>query len=163
MKECCSLDMRDKENLDSIAGALVDVLSVLRRRTITPSAVAADSVTIDREKRKNPGRSSLKIPFEVLEELRGLGFTWTRIVEMPIASRWTVHRRVAEYYLQDMRGSEDLPDVRLDEIFYDNVNNHGSASGCNIIGGYLKSFLVYWLTDSTSKSHRKVGEARSRK
>ena len=43
MKECCNLDTRDKENLDSIAGALVDVLSVLRRRAITSSTVAADS------------------------------------------------------------------------------------------------------------------------
>ena len=52
MKECCNLDPRDKENLDSIDGALVDVLSVLCRRTITPSSVAADSVTIEREKGK---------------------------------------------------------------------------------------------------------------
>ena len=41
MKE--TLDTRDKENLDFIAGALVDVLNVLRHRTITPSTLAADS------------------------------------------------------------------------------------------------------------------------
>ena len=139
MKECCNLDPRDKENLDSIDGALVDVLSVLRRRTITPSSVAANSVTIEREKGKNPGRPSLKIPVEMLEELRGLGFTWTRIAEMLGVSRWTVHRRVAEYGLQDMRGFDDLPDERLDRIIQDYINNHGSASGCNIIAGYLKS------------------------
>ena len=48
----------DKENLDSIAGALVDALSVLRRQTITlrPLCVAADSVTIDRENRKKIGK-----------------------------------------------------------------------------------------------------------
>ena len=68
-----SLDTRDKKNLDSIAGALVDVLNMLRRRTITPSTVAADSGTIDRDKGKDPGRTSLKIRFEMLEELRGLG------------------------------------------------------------------------------------------
>ena len=51
------------------------MLSVLRRRTITPPTVAADSVTIDRAKGKNLGRLSLKIPVEMLEELRGLGFT----------------------------------------------------------------------------------------
>ena len=80
MKECgCNLDTRDKENLDSVAWALVGVLSVLRRRTITPSTVAADSITIDREKGKQPGRPSLETPVEMLEELRGLGFTWTRI------------------------------------------------------------------------------------
>jgi len=30
---------------------------------------------------------------EVLEELRGLGFAWTRIAEMIGVSRWTIHRR----------------------------------------------------------------------
>ena len=70
MKECCNLDTRDKENLDSIDGALVDVL---RNRTITSCTVAADSSTIDRNKGKNPGRPFLKIPVEMLEELRGLG------------------------------------------------------------------------------------------
>ena len=57
MKDCCNLDIhnRHKENLDYIAGAL-DVLIVFRRGTITPSSVAADSVTIDRQK----GRKSRK-------------------------------------------------------------------------------------------------------
>ena len=49
------------------------MLNVLRHRTITPSTVAADSGTIDRDKGKNPGRPSLKIPVEMLAELRGLG------------------------------------------------------------------------------------------
>ena len=49
------------------------MLNVLRRRTITPSTMAADSGTIDRDKGKNPGRPSLKIPVEMLEELGGLG------------------------------------------------------------------------------------------
>ena len=53
MKNCCNIYIhtRDKEYLDSIAGAL-DVLIVLRRGTVTPSSVAADSVTIDRQKRR---------------------------------------------------------------------------------------------------------------
>ena len=139
LQPCCNLDTRDKENLDDIAGALVDVLNVVRRRTITPSTESADSVTIDREKEKNPGRPSLKIPVEMLEELRGLGFTWTRIAEMLGVSRWTVHRRVAEYGLQYTRGFDDLPDERLDRIIQDYINNHGSASGYNIIASYLKS------------------------
>ena len=39
MKECCNLNTTDKENLDSIAGASADVLSVLRCRTMTSSTV----------------------------------------------------------------------------------------------------------------------------
>ena len=51
------------------------------------STVAADSVTIESEKGRNCGRPFLKIPVEVLEELRGLGFTWTEIAEMIGVSR----------------------------------------------------------------------------
>ena len=58
---------------------------------------------------------------------------------MLAASRWTVHRRVAEYGLQNMTGYDDLPDERLDQIIQDYINSHGSASGCNIITCYLKS------------------------
>jgi len=69
MRHCHNSDARDKENLDSIAAAFVDVLSVLRRRAITLSAVTADSITIESEKNGNHGRPFLKIPVEVLEKL----------------------------------------------------------------------------------------------
>ena len=50
MRRSYNPDTRDKENLDSIAAAFVDMLSVLRRRAITPSTVTADSITIESEK-----------------------------------------------------------------------------------------------------------------
>ena len=71
--------------------------------------LVADSVTIDGEKRKSPGRPSLKIPVEMPEELPGLGFSWTRIAEMRGVSRWTVHRRVAQNGLENTRDFDDLP------------------------------------------------------
>ena len=75
MKECCNPrhEGQGKSRFHCWGLTLVDVLNVLRRRTITPSTVAADSGTIDRDKGKSPGRPSLKIPVEMLEELRGLG------------------------------------------------------------------------------------------
>jgi len=69
MRHCYNPDTRVKENLDSIAAAFVDVLSVLRYRAITPSTVTADSITIESNKRGNHGRPFLKIPVEVLEKL----------------------------------------------------------------------------------------------
>ena len=63
------------------------MLCVLRRSIITPSTIATDSVTIESGKSGNLGRPCLKIPVEMLEELRGLGFTWTRITEMLGVSR----------------------------------------------------------------------------
>ena len=124
---------RDTENLDSIAAAFVDVLSVLRCRAITPPTVAADSVTIESEKGGNCGRPFLKIPVEVLEELRGLGFTWSKIAEMIGVSRWTIYRRVTEYGLEDMRGYYDLPDEEIHQIISGYISNHGSATGYNFI------------------------------
>ena len=74
MRHCYSLDT---ENLDSIAAAFVDVLGVLRRRAITPSTVASESVTIEGEKGAEEIVEDHFLKFlliEVLEELRGLGF-----------------------------------------------------------------------------------------
>ena len=69
------------------------------------------------------------MPVELLE---GLEFTWTRTAEMLGFSRWAVHRRVAEYGLENMRSFDYLPDERLDRIIHDYINNHGSACGCNM-------------------------------
>ena len=47
-------------------------------------------------------------------------------------STWTVHRQVAEYGVENMRGVYDLLDERLDRIIQDYINNHGSAFGCKM-------------------------------
>ena len=65
LKDCCSLDTRDKENLYSIAEAFGDVLCILRRSIITPSTVATDSVTMESGKSGSRGRPCLKIPVEM--------------------------------------------------------------------------------------------------
>ena len=69
MRHCYNRDTRVNENLDSTTVAFVDVLSVLRRRAITPSILTAESITIESEKRGEHGRPFLKIPVEVPEKL----------------------------------------------------------------------------------------------
>jgi len=69
MRHCYNRDTRDNENLDSIAVAFVDVLSVLRRRAVTSSIFIAEAITIESEERGKHGRPFLKIPVEVLEKL----------------------------------------------------------------------------------------------
>lgn len=110
------------------------MLSVLRRRAITPSTVASESDMKESEKGGNRGRPFLKIPVEVL---RGLGFTWARIAEMIGVSRWTIHRIVAEYGLEVMRGFDNLFD-ELNEIIQGYISNHGSTTGYNFIAGFFK-------------------------
>ena len=51
-------------------------------------------------KRSGRGRPSFDIPPASLEELRGLGFTWTRIAKMLNVSRSTIHRRVTDHGLE---------------------------------------------------------------
>ena len=45
-------------------------------------------------KSEGRGRPRVHIPPEVLEELRGLGFTWQKIASIFKVSRWTIMRRL---------------------------------------------------------------------
>ena len=103
------------------------MLNVLRRRTISPYTVAGDSGTIG--KKENIAEDHLsKFLWRCQKNCEDWEFTSTRIAEMLAVSRWTGHRRVAEYGLQDMRGFDDLPDERLDQIIQDYVNSHSIFS-----------------------------------
>ena len=75
----------------------------------------------------------------MLEELRELGFSWIKIGEMLGVSRWTIHRRVEEYGLQNMTGFHHLPDKELDEIVRGFISDHGRTTGQGYVGGYIKS------------------------
>lgn len=62
-------------------------------------------------------------------------------------SRWTTHRPVGEYSLQDMKGFDDLPDEGVDWINWiiqDYINKRGNVSGCNVIASNLKS-IGLWI------------------
>ncbi|KAK2567245.1 hypothetical protein P5673_009058 [Acropora cervicornis] len=74
-----------------------DVMFLARRR-------------VGKEETETPGRPRFEIPGEMLEELRELGFSWIKIGEILGVSRWTIHRSVEEYGLQNMTGFHYLPD-----------------------------------------------------
>ena len=75
----------------------------------------------------------------MLEELRELEFSWIKIGEMLGVSRWTIHRRVEEYGLQNMTGFHNLPDEELDEIVRSFISDHGRTTGQGYVGGYIKA------------------------
>ena len=75
----------------------------------------------------------------MLEELRGLGFSWTKIGEMLGVSRWTIHRRVSSYGLENMTGFNDLSDAEIDEIVESFILNYGRTVGQDYVGGYIRS------------------------
>jgi len=94
-----------KEELDSLAG-----LHHIAIKPVTPEIVAENWFASGKEETETPGRPRFEIPGEMLEELRELGFSWIKIGEILGVSRWTIHRSVEEYGLQNMTGFHYLPD-----------------------------------------------------
>ena len=132
----------DKKSLEMLSKTFGDVLYSMQHcvtvNSLNPTTVAQD-FTLTTEDRLTPGRPPYKIPAEVLEDLRGLKFSWAKIAMMLGVSRWTVLRRVREYGLQDMTGFSTISDDELDRIIQQYVANHGTTTGQVYINGYLKS------------------------
>ena len=135
IRDCRYIETRDKEKLYSLAEAFAHVLSSLNHhhiaiKPVTQETVAENCFASGKEEKETPGRPHFGIPAEMLEELRELRFTLTKIGEMLSVSRWTIHRRVKEYGLQNMRGFQHLPDEELDEIVLKKL--------------HLRSWTNYW-------------------
>ena len=93
LRETTDIQPSDKIALDSLARAFTNVLALLQNHitysAITPTTLAASSVTIRKKMNEKPGRPFFEIPAEMLEELRSLGFSWTKTAEFLGVSRWT--------------------------------------------------------------------------
>jgi predicted transcriptional regulator len=118
-------------NLNTLATVFTDVLSLLNHRnTIRVSITVYENKTeVATEANGCPGRPRFVIRAEMLEELRELGFSWTKKGEILGVSRWTIHRRVAEYGLENTTGFHHLPDEELDEKVKEFILNHGCTTG----------------------------------
>ena len=90
-----------------------------------------------------PGRPKLNIPKDVLEELRGLNFSWKKISAMFEVSRWTVARRVAEYDLSHLQQFTEISDEEIDQIVRNFISRHGSSTGETFISGHFLSLGLY--------------------
>lgn len=86
-----------------------------------------------------PGRPSFNIPCETLKELRGLGFSWSKIAQMLGVSRWTISRRVKQYGLKSLQGFSNIADEDLDALVKELLEMQGRTMGQVFVGGYLKS------------------------
>ena len=109
-------------------------------KPVTPETVAENCFASGKEEKETPGRPRFDIPVDMLEELRELGFSCLKIVEMLSVSRWTIYRRVEEEYgLQSMTGFHHLPDEELDEIVRSFISDHGRTTGQGYVGGCIKA------------------------
>lgn len=135
----------DQVHWNSLAKAFSDVLVCLQQRysdlLARPTTITQVQCSINRT--GEPGRPSFEIPSEMIEDLRGYGFSWTKIADMLGISRWTVYRRVRELGLQSLSEFNLISDSELDAIITDYTNRHGTASGHAYIVGYLCSLVAY--------------------
>ena len=130
-----------QDTWSSLASAFYDVFQCLREKNLDlnnrPTAVAQVSIASTCTGRA--GRPSFQIPQEMLEDLRGFGFSWQTIADILGVSRWTIYRRVQEYGLKSMTDFSLMSDGELDNIISEYMDQHGKITGQSYITGYLRS------------------------
>lgn len=136
-------DTNDLEHFKSLSDVFADILSAMQQLvstlSVTPATVAENFCLVDVRNPAQVGRPKFHITSEVLEDLRNLGFSWTKIAMMMGVSRWTISRRVKDYGLENMRGFSPLPPAELDNLVRNYMDNHGTTSGQTYVIGYIKS------------------------
>lgn len=129
----------------SYISALIGVFDDLRKKLIyAHRRKPADStrctmMNTSTTNNGKPGRPKFLLRKDVLEELRGLGFSWTKIAEILNVSRWTVNRRVEEFELTDLKRFSDISDHEVDRIIKDYISRHGATTGYRFIAGLFHS------------------------
>ena len=108
------------------------------------------------------GRPRLHISEDVLLNLRSFGFTWEKISEMLLVSRWTLRRRVVEFGLDHTTGFSEISNEQLDTIVTQFLTNHGNLVGYSIVSGHLRSLGLRVQRDRIRESIRRVDSQNSR-
>ena len=107
-------------------------------------------------------RPRLNISEDVLLNLRSFGFTWEKISEMLLVSRWTLRRRVVEFGLDHTTGFSEISNEQLDTIVTQFLTNHGNLVGYSIVSGHLRSLGLRVQRDRIRESIRRVDPRNSR-
>jgi len=107
----------DQNFLDNISNKYRELYSLFERKLAKGSIPSiVNTIPFGQKDTNNVGRPSYNIPAEDLENLRGLGFTWTKISKLFGVSRWTIYRRVKEYDIPNVSGFSHISDDRLDQL-----------------------------------------------
>ena len=110
----------------------------------------------------NVGRPRYSIPEDVLLHLRSSGFTWTKIAEMLLVSRWTLRRRVMEFGIQEITEFSRISDEQLDGIISRFMRDHGTLVGYSLVSGHLRSIGLRVQRDRIRHSIGRVDPENSR-
>ena len=108
------------------------------------------------------GRPRYLISEEVLLHLRSSGFTWTKIAQMLLVSRWTLRRRIVEYGLEEITGFSMISDAQLDNLVERFMSDHGTLVGYSLVSGHLRSLGLRVQRDRIRESIGRVDPGNSR-
>ena len=138
---CLNLTNDDSKDLTSLADIFQEVYQLLFSLYVCKANEATAVSLIPRlyNNSPTPGRPKYDIPKTVLEELRGLNFSWSKVSSMFGVSRWTIYRRVQEYELQNLQHFTNIADEDVDKVVKDYLSRHGYTTGEPYVSGYLKS------------------------
>ena len=131
----------DQDQWVSLSDVFSDLLAILNERERNLSTRATTTTRMQCSVLRHtgePGRPPLNIPAEMVEDLRGYGFSWQKISEVLGVSRWTLRRRVSEKNLPNQREFSLISDDELDALIREYFNSHGT-SGQTYVSGYLRS------------------------
>lgn len=141
LREISEIQCDDQQDWISLSRVFSDVLvgvqnkiNEISRRPTTPvqnECVVTYTGT--------PGRPAIQISCEMVENLRGLGFTWKKIADIMGVSRWTLYRRMRECGIDSASSFSSLTDEELDAKVSEYINRHGGTTGQSYISGYLRS------------------------
>ena len=108
------------------------------------------------------GRPKYKIPEAVLINLRNMGNSWTDIANMLLVSRWTIHRRIQEYGIQEMGRFSNVSDDELNNKVRLFLTEHGNFIGFSMVYGYLQSIGLRIQQSRVRRSLAQVDPENSR-
>ena len=118
---------------------LITVFDDLRKELILVQRRKSSSYIQNFSAVASNGRPRLNFNKDVLEELRGFGFTRYKISKMLNVSRWTVAKRVEEFDLNAGAHISDISDEEVDSIVKEYINRHGETIGQRFISGHFKA------------------------
>ena len=119
----------------ALASVLLELLTFSKHRQLElltrPTMVTRMECCISHS--GQPRRPSFIIPSEMLEDLRGYGFSWNKTAKLLGVSRWTIHRRVISMGITNLGDFTLISDDELDQLISDYINRLGATSGLTYI------------------------------
>ena len=134
-------DERDIKALQDLKHVMNELFEQFKQNFLTSDDGTRFVTSLPRSviKTRGPGRPAINIPREILENLRGCGFSWCKVAKMFKVSRWTIMRRVQSYGLERLSVFSSLTDEQLDNVVRNYMSRHGTTTGKPYLRGHFRA------------------------